>query len=296
MIKIAACQYQIETLADWKQYTVKIEGLAQQAKQQQAQLLILPEYAGVEAACQAYATDNELYAALQPVLPQYIAFYQQIARDYQLYIQAGTIIEETAPKQYINRAYFFGPTGTYGYQDKLQLIEFEKKQKIIQRGQQQTVFKTSLGMIGIAVCYDSEFPEIVRGLVKAGAELILVPSYTVSLAGYNRVFLSCRARAIENQCFVAVSFVVGPVTLSDTPEHPTGQAAILGPVDVGFPDDGILAQGKKDEISLVTADISFQKLTSVRRHGQVRNFEDMTGEYPSPAVCDVDLSHKGRGK
>ena len=173
----------------------------------------MPEYAGIEMACHSFATDQQLFAALQPLIPQYIEFYQKLARYYQIYIQAGTIIEQVTFQQYVNRAYFFAPSGSYGYQDKMQLTAYEKNMQLLQHGQQLKIFETAFAKIGIAICYDSEFPEIVRYFSQNDVTLILVPSYTSTLAGYHRVFLSCRARAIENQCYVALSAVVNSVDL-----------------------------------------------------------------------------------
>jgi predicted amidohydrolase len=273
MIKIATCQYALEVLSDWDAYTNKIIALVTQAKQQGAQLLLLPEYAGTEMPCGQHANDEDLYAALQPFIPKYLEFYQHLACEHQIYFQPGTVMVENAPSQYVNRAYFFGPEGEYGYQDKLQLVEFEKTCKVLQGGDRQTLFETSLGTIGIAICYDSEFPELVRRLVNAGANLILVPSYTTTLAGYYRVAISCRARAIENQCYVMTSCMVGEVG-GGVIEHTVGQAGIFCPADAGFPDDGIIAQGKMNAVEMIVGEISFEKLSSVRRHGQVHNFTD----------------------
>lgn len=274
MIKISVCQYKIERLSCWNSYEEKIKQLVIRAKESGADLLLLPEYAGIEIAGY-HRSDKELYAALQPLMIGYCEFFKNLAIQYQIYIQPGTILFENLPDQYVNRAYFFGPDGKIGYQDKLQLTEYEKESKLIIRGNYQTLFETRFGKIGIAVCYDSEFPEIVRRLIASGAWLILVPSYTTTLAGYNRVFLSCRARALENQCYVAASFVVRSVRLSEPEETTFGQAAILGPVDKGFPDDGLIAQGKMNQISVISGDLSIEKLCQVRKTGHVHNFEDM---------------------
>jgi predicted amidohydrolase len=282
MIKIAACQYQIEKLSDWDSYATKINTLVTRAKQEGADLLLLPEYAGIEIACAHYATDKELYEGLQPLLKKYIEFYKGLARHHHIYLQPGTIIEKIAPDRYINRAYFFSPEGIHNYQDKLQLTEYEKSLNILAPGEQVKLFETSLGKIGIAICYDSEFPEIVSALTRAGALLILVPSYTTTLAGYHRVFLSCRARAIENQCYVAVSYAVNTVNLSAEAEETFGCAGILGPADTGFPDDGILAQGTMNQVEIATASLSFNKINSIRRHGQVHNFVDRKSSQKIP--------------
>ncbi|RDI37964.1 2-oxoglutaramate amidase (plasmid) [Aquicella lusitana] len=274
MIRIACSQYQIEELPDWERYVVKIEKLVMDAKKDEANILLMPEYSGIEIACKKFNTDGELFEALQPLIPKYIELYQKLAQTYEIYIQAGTIIEKIKSGQFINRAYIFSPNGAYEYQDKLQLTEYEKSIHLLQHGDKQKIFETSLGKIGIAVCYDSEFPEIIRSLVQHGASIILVPSYTTTLAGYNRVFLSCRARAIENQCHVAISFVINEVNLSGEFDHAYGQAAILGPADIGFPDDGIIVQGQMNQPMLVTGKFSLEALTLVRKEGQVHNFED----------------------
>lgn len=274
MIKIASCQYQLELLADWKAYVNKITTLVSAAKQQGAQILLLPEYAGVEIACKYYASEQELFAGVQPLIPRYLELFQNLAQQYQLYIQAGTIVEQSTSNQFVNRAYFFGPDRSLGFQDKLQLIEFEKDTRVIQAGNEQTIFDTPFGKIGIAICYDSEFPAIVSRLTNAGAWLILVPSYTNSMAGYHRVLLSCRARAIENQCYVAISCVVGASGLSDATEQTMGQASILSPADITFPDNGIIAQGEMNKIETIAAELDAEKLFTVRKQGKTHNFED----------------------
>jgi predicted amidohydrolase len=276
MIKIACCQYQIEKFSDWNGYAKKIEALVKQASDSGAQLLMLPEYAGTEIG--GYQpTDHELYAAMQPHLKAYLDLFNKLASLYQIYIQAGSVIEAIAENQYVNRAYFFSPNGEIAYQDKLQLIEYEKSLEVITHGKSQTIFDTALGKIGIAICYDSEFPEIVRKLVNAGAWLILVPSYTVSIAAHQRVFLSCRARALENQCYVATAFIVGEVAVSDPTEHAVGQAGVFGPVEHGYSDDGIIAQGKMNEVGMVTAALLPEQLKEIRNSGKVCLFKDAKG-------------------
>ena len=81
----------------------------------------------------------------------------------------------------------------------------------------------------------------VNRLVKAGAKLILVPSCTDSLAGFNRVRLCARARAVENQCFVAVIPLVGNAPWSGAIDENRGHAALFTPCDHFFPPDGVQA-------------------------------------------------------
>lgn len=270
-MRIATCQYQIDKPADWQAYQHKIEKLVKKASELKADLLLFPEYVGTEMV-QA-PTDEELYSNLQPLIPKYLAFYQQLAQQFQLYIQPGTIIEAESNK-YRNRAYLFTPNGKYDYQDKLQLTEFEKQQQVLQGGIEQKVFVTTFGKIAIAICYDIEFPELIKPLIQAGAWLLLVPSYTSAAAGNNRVRVSCRARALENQCYVARSSIVGKVYTGETSENTVGQAGIYGPMDNGFPDDGIIKEGSLNQLEMIIADVFPEKLALAREQGQVHNLSD----------------------
>jgi predicted amidohydrolase len=276
MMKIAVSQYSIDKF-NWESYVNKINSLISEVKKNDVQLLILPEYAGIEIGGDGYNSDEDLFFSVQSHLSQYIEYYKELSRENNLYILSGSIPVKISENKFVNRAYFFGPNDSFGYQDKLQLTEYEKSSRILTTGSQQTIFDTSFGKIGIAVCYDSEFPEIVRSLVYAGAKLILVPSYCNSNASYHRVSLSCRARAIENQCYVAVSYVVGAVSSgSSIPDDTFGAAAIYCPADTGFPDDGIIVQGRFNELKMVIGQIDFEKIAFIRMNGRVQNYNDTT--------------------
>lgn len=277
MIKIACCQYEIEVLANWESYVAKIKKLISETKQAGANMVLMPEYAGLEIACEKFKTDAELFAALTPLIPNYLEFYQALAIKQQMIIQPGTIIERNSRGEWVNRAYLFLPDGSYDYQDKLELTEYEKHVSKLSRGTRQKVFNTPIGKLGIAICYDSEFPEIVRPLVQQGATVILAPSYTTSKAGFHRVYLSCRARAIENQCYVAISYVVNTVDVSGELEKTYGQAAIVGPADIGFPADGIINQGEVNRPMFIISELSLDALEHVRSKGEVHNYKDALG-------------------
>jgi predicted amidohydrolase len=87
--------------------------------------------------------------------------------------------------------------------------------------------------------------------------------------------LSCRARALEQQCLVVQAPTAGEAPWSPALDINTGKAGIFGPVDIGFPDDGVIACGAPAETApWLIADLPIARLASVRRHGQVRNFAD----------------------
>ncbi len=274
MINVAAFQYKIESYLNWGAYTSKTVKLIVEAKEKGAQLVALPEYAGIEIVEKAVTTDLALYQQIQTLLPKYIELYQHLANKHQIYIQPGSILVKNDNDKYHNRAYFFGPQGAYGFQDKLNLVSDEHNKGLLERGIKQTIFETAFGLIGIAICYDCEFPELIRNFTKAGVRLILVPSYTPSQHSFKRVYYSCKARALENQCFVVMSSAVGHVSFGEDLENLVGQANIFTPIDVGFNSDGILSQGPMNESYALIEKLSFRKIDQVRKHGQVKNYND----------------------
>ena len=76
-------------------------------------------------------------------------------------------------------------------------------------GERVKIFDTDAGKIGIMVCYDVEFPEIARMYADQGMQILFVPFLTDTQNGYMRVRSCAMARAIENECYVAIAGSVG---------------------------------------------------------------------------------------
>ncbi|WP_031436140.1 carbon-nitrogen hydrolase family protein [Methylobacter tundripaludum] len=277
-VKIATAQYDISFLENWSSYQSKVERWVVEAAEQDAKILLFPEYASMELASlfgeAVYSSLSRQLAAMQSLLDDYLDLFRSLAKKYQCIIQSGTFPVKTDSGTYRNRAYLFMPDGQIDYQDKLMMTRFENEQWLIQKGEELRYFDTEYGRIAINVCYDSEFPMLARKQVEAGANLILVPSCTDTLAGYHRVKIGCQARALENQCYVAQSTLVGDAPWSEAVDVNIGAAAIYTPVDRGFPDNGILAEGKLNAVQWVIAEVSLSACGTVREQGQVFNYRD----------------------
>jgi len=277
-VSIATAQYNISFLETWQKYQYKTESWVAEAVLQDAKILLFPEYASMELAslfeADVYSSLSKQLDAMQTLRLDYIDLFCALAKKYRCYIQAGSFPVRVESGAYRNRAYLFMPDGHVDYQDKLIMTRFENEQWLIQSGTRIKVFDTEYGKIGITPCYDSEFPLLVRKQVEAGCSLILVPSCTDTVAGYNRVKIGCQARALENQCYVVQSSLVGDAPWSEAVDVNIGAAGIYTPVDYGFPDDGILATGKFNAVQWVIAEICLADIETVRQQGQVFNHRD----------------------
>ncbi|GAC1308103.1 MAG: carbon-nitrogen hydrolase family protein [Vulcanimicrobiaceae bacterium] len=275
--RIAAAQYDIGFFADWQAYEAKIGAWFASAVADGARFLVFPEYFSMELASlfgpDVYGSLARQLDAMQDVRGAFVALFARLAKRHGVYVVAGSYPVREA-ETFRNRSYLFRPDGTYAHQDKLQMTRFENERWCISAGETVETFETAFGRIGIAVCYDGEFPLIARRQVEAGAALIVVPSCTDTLAGYHRVRIGARARALENQCYVVQASTVGTAPWSEAVDVNVGAAGIFTPVDFGYPDDGVLATGDLNRACWVAAEIDLATVERVRREGQVFNHRD----------------------
>ena len=283
-VKIATAQYDISFLEKWQAYQQKIERWVAEAAAQNAKILLFPEYFSMELASlfgqEIYSSLSKQLAAMQSLHDDFISLFKSLAQKHHCIIQAGTFPVLIDTGIYQNRAYLFMPDGGIDYQDKLMMTRFENEQWLIKSGKELKCFDTEYGKMAINICYDSEFPLLARKQVEAGCVLILVPSCTDTVAGYHRVKIGCQARALENQCYVVQSSLVGDAAWSEAVDVNVGAAAIYTPVDRGFPDNGILSEGIFNAVQWVIADISPNNCATVREQGQNFNYRDWPLQKP----------------
>ena len=278
MISVALAQYPVSRLNSWSEFADNITSWVKSASDQNASLLMFPEYASMELVGllpgNIQKKLNKQLSYLQRFYVDYLALFEQLAKKFSMYILAGSFPYFADRKEYRNRALLFGPSGYIGFQDKLIMTRFEREQWRISAGDKLTVFRTEIGDIAVNICYDCEFPLLARRQIEEGADLLLVPSCTDTQAGYQRVKTGARARALENQCFVLHASLVG-----EAPDNPavfrnTGKSGIYCPPDSTISDSGIWAQKEDESPGILTAEIDPALTQSLRKQGQVTTYTD----------------------
>lgn len=280
VLSVAAAQYDIGCFDSLQAWKARLEGMVAEAAAAGARLLVFPEYGAMELASlfgpEVRADLQAQLAALQPLLPEFLAAHERLASRYEVHVLAASFPVRTAPDTYRNRAHLFSPSGAVGHQDKLIMTRFERERWGIAPGEGLAVFDTALGRIAVNICYDSEFPLLSRAQFEAGAELLLVPSCTDAATGYHRVRIACQARALEGQCYVVQAPTVGEADWSEAVDRNVGAAGVFGPPDLGFPEDGVVALGALDRPQWLYAELDLDRVVEVRRKGQVLNARDWT--------------------
>jgi len=270
-MRIAAAAYPIDWLESWDAYCEKLERWVEGAG---ADLLVFPEYGAMElASLDGPDVAGDLQASLRAVsnrIEEADALHRTLAMRHKVHILAASapVLTLRGP---VNRARLFTPDGGMGFQDKQIMTRFEREVWQVGSGAPLRVFDTALGRIGILICYDCEFPLLARALMEAGAEIVLIPSCTDTMAGYSRVRIGAMARALEGQCVSVQAPTVGLAPWSPAVDENIGRAGIYVPPDRGMPDDGICAEGAMNAPGWTVAEIDLEAVRAVRRNGQVFN-------------------------
>jgi N-carbamoylputrescine amidase len=215
-----------------------------------ARLVVIPELA-----ISGYTVDREVAeATAEPVKGPTFEVWQDIARKTGTYI-AGGFCEREGDKLY-NTAILVGPDGLKSHYRKLHLFGEEKL--VFSPGDLGLgVVQTAIGRIGLCVCYDLRFVEVLRILALAGAEIVAVPTAWVGgfdrgardrsgligqangaavQANLNQIFIACASQAGDATGipFLGSSLIVNPYgDVIAGPLDDEQQDIVSAPVDLG---------------------------------------------------------------
>lgn len=276
-LRVATLQYYIRPVESFLQFQQQVEGLVETAADYRCGLVVFPEYFSTQ-----LLTLNDIKRPIRDQIrdlaeqkDNVVNLMSNLAQKFKLYIAGGTIPAVNKEKNHIeNHCYFYGPSGEYAIQGKLHMTRFETEDWIVQPSEKLKVIETSFGKVAIAICYDVEFPELVRAAARKGARILIVPSCTDDRQGWLRVRYCAQARAIENQMYVIHSSTVGSLPMVPAVSLNYGQASILTPSDFSFSRDGILAEGIPNQETMVLGELNLATLQESLDHGTVLPLRD----------------------
>jgi len=162
------------------------------------------------------------------------------------------------PEQYQNKlfnaAQFINHKGEVLANHRKSMLPLSSKENLVfDRGSKQTLITYKGLKIGIVICYELEFPELVRKLALKGAQLILAPTaQSIHWPAASRYI--ARSRAFENGVYVAYANFMGKLHGIDF----LGESKIIGP-------DGLDLTNAKKKETVITSIIDTSAITQVRK-------------------------------
>ncbi len=212
---------------------------------------------------------RKLALATEPIL----AKMRQFAVSYNVNIIAGSmpVVEN---RRLFNVAYLCRRDGSFEAVKKIHVTPSERRDFGMSGGDVIRALDTDCGKIGILICYDVEFPELSRLLRAQGAEILFVPYMTDLQTGYQRVRFCAHARAVENECYVAITGCVGNLPRVDNMDIQYSRSAVFCPSDFSFPSTGIMAESTPNTEMVLIADVDLDLLKHLADKGSVNNLRD----------------------
>jgi predicted amidohydrolase len=132
-----------------------------------------------------------------------------IARERGMWVLGGSVIESDGDRLYATSVVLDRSGELVARYRKIHLFDVDlpgqspfRESSTFTPGDQLVTHDTDVGRIGLSICYDLRFPELYRGLMVMGAEVLFVPAQFQYETGKDHWEVLLRARAIENQCFV----------------------------------------------------------------------------------------------
>jgi predicted amidohydrolase len=203
--------------------------------------------------------------------------FVQLAMAYNINIITGSMPYLEGSKLY-NVAYLCRRDGSWDSQYKIHITPNERHYWGMVGGNELKTFDTDCGKIGILICYDSEFPELSRFLAKDGMDILFVPFLTDTVTGYNRVRCCAAARAVENECYVAIGGSVGNLPKVSNMDIQYAQSAVFSPSDFSFPKDAIVTEATANTEMTLIADVNLDLLKELHTKGSVQNLKDIRND------------------
>jgi predicted amidohydrolase len=255
----------------------KAERLVARAASTGADVVVLPEK------WNAIGEADTLHAAAEPLEGgETVEAMADWARRHGITLVGGSIAEQREGREKLsNTSIAFGPDGeVLGVYRKIHLFDVEVEGNVYREseaeepGEEPVVVRGEEWPIGLSVCYDIRFPELYRILALEGAELVTVPAAFTVPTGRDHWHVLLRARAIENQYYVAAPGQVGE-TRPGRPSY--GRSLIVDPWGI------VLAQAP-DEETVISAELDRARLRTVREKlPSLKNRQADAYRWPAPA-------------
>lgn len=270
VVRLGVVQWQLRTLAGLDELLEHLEFFVDAVAGYNADIMLLPEL--VQAPLMALTNKpaasfamRELAAFTEPLRVALL----EMAVSYNLNIVIGGLPHYEDGRLTL-RSLLLRRDGTFAQQERLHMTPDERELWGASGGDGLAVLDTDAARVGILAGYDIVHPELARRLVEQGAELLLSPFWSDTRMAYLRLRNCAAARAVEGECYVALSGCVGNLPRVEMMDLQYAQSAIVTPADFAFPHDCIAAEAPPNNETTLIADLDLEALKELRVRGTVR--------------------------
>lgn len=272
--RVGLVQWQMRSFNSVEEVLTQVEYFVDALSDYRCDVALFPEFFNAPLmGLQDHASTYDAIKALAEYTPTIREEISRLAVSYNINVVAGSMPVFENDELY-NVAYLCRRDGTIDAQYKIHPTPHEKKDWVMEGGNELRIFETDCGRVGILICYDVEFPELARLLSEQDMQILLVPFWTDTKNGFLRVKRCAQARAIENECYVAIAGSVGNLPQVDSVDIQYAQSSVFSPSDFAFPHDAIVSETTPNTEMTLIVDLDLRKLKELKAEGAVRNSQD----------------------
>lgn len=274
IVRLGLIQWQMRLYKDLTELMQQAEYFIDAVSAYRSDFALFPEFFNAPLmADDNHLPESEAIRELAKYTPQIVQKFSELAISYNINVITGSMPELRDELLY-NVGYICKRDGTTERYEKLHVTPDEAKVWGMQGGNELRTYETDCGKIGVLICYDSEFPELSRLLADEGMDILFIPFLTDTQNGYSRVRHCAQARAIENECYVAIAGSVGNLPKVHNMDIQFAQSMVFTPCDFSFPANGIKAEATTNTEMILIADVDIDLLRELNQFGSVRNLRD----------------------
>ena len=274
IIRLGLVQWQMRLYKDLEELMQQAEYFIDSVSAYRCDFALFPEFFNAPLMAENnHLPESEAIRELAKHTDEIVQKFSELAITYNINIITGSM-PEIHDDLLFNAGYLCRRDGSKDRYEKLHVTPDEAKVWGMQGGDILKTYDTDCGKIGILICYDSEFPELSRLLADEGMDILFVPFLTDTQNGYSRVRHCAQARAIENECYVAIAGSVGNLPKVNNMDIQFAQSMVLTPCDFSFPANGIKAEATTNTEMIVIADVDIDLLRELNQFGSVKNLRD----------------------
>ncbi len=242
IVRLGLVQWQMRPYKDVKELMQQAEFFVDALSNYKSDFALFPEFFNAPLMAEYnHLSEADAIRKLADYTAPLVQEFSKLSISYNINIITGSMPELIDDLLY-NVGYLCKRDGTVERYEKLHVTPDEAKVWGLKGGTNLKVFDTDCGKIGILICYDVEFPELSRLLADQGMDILFVPYLTDTQNGYSRVRYCAQARAIENECFVAIAGSVGNLPKVHNMDIQYSQSMVFTPCDFAFPTNGIKSE------------------------------------------------------
>lgn len=274
VIRLGLIQWQVRPYKNIEEVLQQAEYFVNAVSNYRSDFALFPEFFNAPLMAKYnHLSEADAIRELAKYTPQFKEEFSKLAISYNINIIAGSMPEFVDGVLY-NVGFLCKRDGTVERYAKIHVTPDEEKVWGLKGSNEIKTFDTDCGKIGVLICYDSEFPELGRLLAKEGMNILFVPFLTDTQNGYSRVRLCSQARAVENECYVAIAGCVGNLPKVANMDIQYAQSAVFTPCDFAFPANGVKAESTPNTEMILIADVDLALLNELHNIGSVNNLKD----------------------